>query len=77
MILIFEKTFLLFLINKYFGEIANAAFRDIFSSVDLAIISTKHFKFLGTKIPGHATQNPIEMPANINNNDLIFLTLNY
>ena len=38
---------------KKLGEISNAAFTEILSSADFAIISLKHFQFSGIIKPGH------------------------
>ena len=38
---------------KKLGEISNAAFKEILSSADFAIIWLKHFQFSGITNPGH------------------------
>ena len=38
---------------KKLGEIAIAALKEILSSVDLVIMSLKHFQFFGISKPGH------------------------
>ena len=62
-ILIFETKLLLCPSNKYFGEIAKAALKDISSLFDFSTTSKKHFQLLTVTTPGQAKQVPIKIPA--------------
>ena len=55
------------------GERAKAAFKEILSSDDFAIISLKHFQLFGIANPGQDIQRPTNIPENSNKKDFILL----
>tara|TARA_Y100000991_G_C21886490_1_gene311822 strand:+ start:301 stop:549 length:249 start_codon:yes stop_codon:yes gene_type:complete len=66
-----EDLLFFFPFNKYFGDIAKAAFKEICSLDDLSIMSLKHIQLLRINIPGQEVHNPKIRPIKNKNRDFI------